>query len=98
MAKPATNVHRLIVDLWHRPEVEARFNTDRNAVFDEYGLTEEERQSLQTPAWAPKGQVGIAPISQILYCIKAFPPVRQHLSMANHFDRFNAEIRDKTSI
>ena len=90
--KVATNIHRLIADLWHNPAVEEEFNNNRQEVFLRYGLTTEEIEALNNPDWKVLGSLGVFPVSQVIYLLKAVPQVRKHISMRKYIDRIRAEV------
>ncbi|MCG8323432.1 MAG: hypothetical protein MI921_28305 [Cytophagales bacterium] len=90
--KVATNIHRLIADLWHNPTVEEEFNNNRQEVFLRYGLTTEEIEALNNPDWKVLGSLGVFPVSQVIYLLKAVPQVRKHISMRKYIDRIRAEV------
>ena len=90
--KVATNIHRLIADLWHNPAVEEEFNNNRQEVLLRYGLTTEEIEALNNPDWKVLGGLGVFPVSQVIYLLKAVPQVRKHISMRKYIDRIRAEV------
>lgn len=92
--KVATNIHRLIADLWHNPSVEADFIENRAHVFQRYGLTDEEINALDNPDWKVLGELGVFPISQVIYLLKAVPEVREHISMRKYIDRIRIEVTE----
>ena len=92
--KVATNIHRLISDLWHDPAVERDFNNDRQAIFQRYGLSEEEIEVMNNPEIEAMGELGVFPISQVIYLLKAVPEIREHISMRKYIDRIKTEINE----
>ena len=90
----ATNIHRLIADLWHDPAVEQEFNRDRSAVYQRYQLSDKEIEAMDNPELETMGRLGVFPICQVIYLLKADPKVREHISMAKYVERIRSEVTE----
>ena len=87
----ATNIHRLVSDLWKDSQVEKDFLSDREAVFNRYELTREEKDALNNPDWRVLGELGVFPVSQVIFLLKAVPEIREHISMRQYVDQVLAD-------
>lgn len=87
----ATNIHRLVSDLWKDSQVEKDFLSDREAVFNRYELTREEKDALNNPDWRVLGELGVFPVSQVIFLLKAVPEIREHISMRKYVDQVLAD-------
>lgn len=80
-------VHRLIQSLFKVPGLLERLGTDAPSVFDEYGLTEGERQALAGGDPAALGALGVHPILQMHYMLASNPAMAEQITIRAYADQ-----------
>ena len=78
--------NRMIEDMCRRPETIERLNADPEKVFEEYRLSEEEKQALRAGDPASLGRVGIHPLLQMHYGMARRPEMAHSMSIAEYPD------------
>ena len=77
-------VHKMIQDLSHQAGLMERFQADRQKVFAEYELTEEERAALTEASPPALASIGVHPILQMHYLLFSNPDMASHVSMRDY--------------
>lgn len=77
-------VNRMIQHTCKRPETIARLNADPDAVFDAFGLDEDERQALREGSPAAMGRIGVHPILQMHWVMARRPEITQMMSILDY--------------
>jgi len=84
-------VHRLIQNLTKVPGLLDRLITETQAVFDEYGLTDQERQALTEASPPALASIDVHPMLQLLYLIARNPGMATQVSIRDYHALFNKE-------
>ncbi|MGH7818449.1 MAG: subunit of meta cleavage enzyme [Candidatus Binatia bacterium] len=77
-------VNRMIQSMCKRAETIARLNADPEAVFDEFGLEEAERQALREGSPAAMGRIGVHPILQMHWAMARRPEITRAMSIVDY--------------
>ncbi|MGH7805562.1 MAG: subunit of meta cleavage enzyme [Candidatus Binatia bacterium] len=77
-------VNRLIQQVCHFPDKIAELNAAPERVFDEYGLSEEERAAFREGSLEAMGKVGVHPILQMHWMMARNPEVMRMMSILDH--------------
>lgn len=75
--------HKLIQDLGNTPGLVDRFLGDRDRVFEEYAIPENERAALREASPPALGAIGLHPILHIHYFLAIKHPMAMGLMMMN---------------
>ena len=84
-------VHRLIQSLGRDLAVQRRFETDPEAVFQEFGLSKAEVAALKEATMASLARIGVHPILRMHWLMMSDPTAAAHMSVAEYLPKFNAE-------
>lgn len=79
MARYAVN--RLVQELFRQPGLLERFRTERAKVYDEYGITPEERRGLDEGSPPALAEAGVHPILQMHYLLACNPDVAKLITV-----------------
>ena len=77
-------VNRLIQSVCRRPETIARLNEAPEKVFDEFGLSEEERRAFREGSVEAMGGAGVHPILQMHWLMARNPEVMRMMSILDY--------------
>ncbi|MBT9462104.1 MAG: subunit of meta cleavage enzyme [Rugosibacter sp.] len=77
-------VHQLIQNLAKVPGLLDRLTSESQVVFDEYGLTEQERQALSEASPPALASIQVHPILQMLYLIARNPNMAAQVSVRDY--------------
>jgi 2'-aminobiphenyl-2,3-diol 1,2-dioxygenase small subunit len=80
-------VHRLIQGLFKVPGLLERLGTDQRAVFDEYGLAENERKALADGSPEALAGLGVHPILQMHYMLARDPAMAGQITIRAYADQ-----------
>jgi 2'-aminobiphenyl-2,3-diol 1,2-dioxygenase small subunit len=75
-------VNNLIQTMCRRPETMARLNAEPEKVFEEFGLSETEKQALRSIDPGQMAGIGAHPILQMHYMMARNPGMAQQMSIA----------------
>ena len=78
------HVNDLIQRMCRRPDTIARLNEDPEKVFDEFGLSEEERRAFREGSVEAMGRVGVHPILQMHWMMARNPEIMQQMSILDY--------------
>jgi 2'-aminobiphenyl-2,3-diol 1,2-dioxygenase small subunit len=74
-------VNRLVQELFRQPGLLERFRTERTRVYDEYGLTSEERKNLDEGSPPALTEAGVHPILQMHFLLACNPDVARLITV-----------------
>jgi 2'-aminobiphenyl-2,3-diol 1,2-dioxygenase small subunit len=74
-------VNNLIQHMCRRPETIARLNAEPEQVFEEFGLSEAEKQALRSVDPGQMAGIGAHPILQMHYMMARTPGMMQQMSI-----------------
>lgn len=77
------HVMKMVKDITQNHDVQARYQQDREAVWDQYRLNDEEREAFAEPWWTTLESVGVPPVGVIGFMLYANPDI--------HHGMFNME-------
>jgi 2'-aminobiphenyl-2,3-diol 1,2-dioxygenase small subunit len=75
--------HLLIQSLFSTPRLLERLQLEREAVFEEFELSTEEKNALRDGGASAMGEVGIHPILQMHYMLASNPGMAAHLDISD---------------
>ena len=68
-----------IRDLNVRPEIGARYHSERETLFEEFQIPEDEREAMREATPPALNRIGLHPVLQIHYFIGTKHPAARHL-------------------
>jgi hypothetical protein len=87
-------VNRLIARLFQEPELLARLRADRERVFEEAGLSVQERAALRDGSFRALQGIGVHPVLRMHYQMAVNPDLANHVTIRDFLPRLRAERRD----
>jgi len=83
---PTSKVNRLLARLFQEPDLLARIRNEPEAVFDEAGLSQAEKDGLAEGSFAALARIGVLPTLRMHYQMAANPQIADHVTV-KHFLR-----------
>ena len=87
-------VNRLLARLFQEPELLARLRADRERVFEEERLSEQECAALRDGSFAALEGIGVHPVLRMHYQMAVNPDLGNHVTIRHFLPRLRAERRD----
>jgi hypothetical protein len=87
-------VNRLLARLFQEPDLLARLRTDRERVFEEARLSDEERAALRDGSFRALESIGVHPVLRMHYQMAVNPDLASHVTIRDFLPRLRGERRN----
>jgi len=95
MSIPSANrANDLLARLFQEPELLGRLRTDRERVFEEAGLSQEQCAALRDGSFGALERIGVHPILRMHYQMAVNPALAEHVTIREFLPRLRAERRN----
>jgi len=84
MIDPNSRVNRLLARLFQEPDLLARVRSEPEALFEEAGLSQAEKDALADGGFAALALIGVHPTLRMHYQMAANPEIAEHVTV-KHF-------------
>ena len=87
-------VHRMMQATVENPGLRSRLGSERNAVFADFRLSDEEIEALNECTFASLAKIGMHPMYRMHWMMLANPGMASYLSVEEYLDKAKAEAAD----